>query len=63
VADLPDEERLAALDKLERLLRRAERDMRLLDGRDFKMRPWVEAYRLLDILRERAGGERQEDDA
>lgn len=46
------EERDAALNKIERLLRKAERDSRLLDGRDFKMRRWAEAYRLLDLLRE-----------
>lgn len=41
------------LNKIGRLLRKAERDARLLDGRDFKMRPYAEAYRLLDILSER----------
>jgi hypothetical protein len=51
VADLPDEERLKALDKIETLLRRAEMDARLLDGRDFKPRRWSEAYQLLDLLR------------
>lgn len=46
-------EQIRYLDKIERLLRKAERDARLLDGRDFKMRPFAEAYRLLDILREK----------
>ena len=46
------EERIAALDKIERLLRSAERDARLLDGRDYKHRRYAEAYRLLRLLRE-----------
>lgn len=45
---------LAAYEKIERLLRKAEHDARLLDGRDFKFRRWAEAYRLLDLLRELA---------
>lgn len=56
VADLPDEEALKALDRIERMLRAAERDARLLDGREFKARRWSEAYRLVGLLRERAGG-------
>ena len=48
------QETVAALDKIERLIRKGERDSRLLDARDFKMRPYSEAYRLLVILRERA---------
>jgi len=40
------------VEKIERLVRNAERDARLLNGRDFKMRPWAEAYRLLDLLRD-----------
>jgi hypothetical protein len=50
----------SALDKIERLLRAAERDARLLDGRNYKHRRFAEAYRLLDILRERAA-EREEE--
>lgn len=46
-----------ALDKIERLLRKAERDARLLDGRDYKHRPFAEAYRLLDLLRAAQGEE------
>jgi hypothetical protein len=42
-----------ALASIEKLLRQAERDARLLDGRDFKLRRWAEAYRLLELLRER----------
>lgn len=46
-------EGLRALDEIERLLRNAERDTRLLAGRDHKARRFAEAYRLLDILRNR----------
>jgi hypothetical protein len=47
------EEERAALNRIERLLRRAERDARLLDGRDYKHRKFAEAYRLLELLREK----------
>ena len=44
-------ERMTALAKIERLIKRAERDARLLDGRDYKHRPFAEAYRLIEMLR------------
>jgi hypothetical protein len=52
VTPLTYEERQSAYRKMERLLSRGERDARLLDGQDFKYRPWAEAKRLLDLLRE-----------
>lgn len=54
VADLPDEERLAELDEVERLLRKGQRDAMLLDGRHYDDRPYEEALSLLALLRERA---------
>jgi hypothetical protein len=47
----PSKERKAALDKIERLLRKAEMNARLLDGNSYKHRPFAEAYRLLAMLR------------
>jgi hypothetical protein len=42
----------ASLNKIERLIRKAERDSRLLDGREFRMRPYAEAHRLIDLWRD-----------
>lgn len=51
VADLPDEERLAALDHIESLVRAGERDAALLDARTHDPAPYEEAYRLIELLR------------
>lgn len=54
VASLPDEERLAGLDELDRLLTLARHDAQLLDGRDFDPTKWDEGHRLIGLLKERA---------
>jgi hypothetical protein len=48
------DEREQALTHIENLLRQAERDAAFLGGRDHDPGLYDEAYRLLDLLRERA---------
>lgn len=43
------------LKRIRQLLKRAEQDTRLLDGRDFDPAPWDEAYALLDEIRRLRG--------